>query len=163
MKKFFLFTCLTLVAQPALADFADSIAKVIFQKKVDQTYEKAILCSPLERDAKSSMDVNDWIKIQPPLPSWQLLADIEQTAKEARDYARSKGGNDKILHCLAGCFVANKLDYKSAVLVGWYKELSDASDCSKNTSFEKKDYDATIKGARAGRDGLKCESFCKKK
>lgn len=154
---------LTTVAQPAFADFADSIAKVIFQKKVDQTFEKAILCNPLEKDSKSSMNVNDWIKIQPPLPSWQLLADIELTANDARKYARSKGGNDKILHCLAGCFVANKLDYKSAVLVGWFKELSDASDCSKNTSFEKKDYDATIKGARAGRDGLECENFCKKK
>jgi len=164
MKKIFIFIVLVLTAtQPAFADFGDSIAKVIFQKKVDQTYEKALLCSPLEKDSKSSMDINDWIKIQPPLPSWQLLADIEKTAKEARDYARSQGGNDKILHCLAGCFVAKKLDYTSAVLVGWYKELADASDCSKNTSFEKKDYDATVKGARAGRDDKDCVNFCKKK
>lgn len=151
-----------ITAKPALADFGNSIAKVIFQKKVDQTYEKALQCSPMEKDSKSSMDVSDWIKIQPDLPSWQMLADIENTAKEARDYARSKGGNDKVLHCLAGCYVAKKLDYTSAVLVGWYKELADASDCSKSTSFEKKDYDATVKGARAGRDDKDCALFCKK-
>lgn len=162
MKKVFLLLLLTTAAQPSFADFGDSIAKVIFQKKVDQTFEKALACSPLEKDKKSSMDVNDWIKIQPPLPSWQLLADIEKVAKEARDYARSKDNNDKIRHCLAGCYVAKKLDYTSAVLVGWYKELADASDCSPNTSFEKKDYDATIKGARAGRDDKECVSFCKR-
>lgn len=151
-----------MTVQPSFADFGDGIAKVIFQKKVDQIYEKALACNPLEKDPKSSMDVTDWIKIQPDLPSWQMLAEIETTAKEARNYARSKGGNDKILHCLAGCYVAKKLDYPSAVLVGWFKELSDASDCSKKTSFEKRDYEATIVGARGGRSGKECESFCKK-
>jgi hypothetical protein len=163
MKKFFGLILLVIVARPAFADFGDSIAKVFFQNKVDQIYEKAILCSPLEKDSKSSMDVSDWIKIQPTLPSWQMLTDIEQTAKDARNYARSKGGNDKVLHCLAGCYVAKKLDYTSAVLVGWFKELSDSSDCTKNTSFEKKDYDATVKGAHAGRDDKECASFCKRK
>jgi hypothetical protein len=163
MKIFFLLTTLLLIAsQPSFADFGDGIAKVIFQKKVDQVYQKALLCSPLEKDPKSKMDVTDWIKIQPALPSWQKLADIETTANEARDYARTKSGNDKIRHCFAGCYVAQKLDYPSAVLVGWFKELSDASDCSKNTSFEKKDYDATILGARAGSADKDCESTCKK-
>lgn len=154
---------LVLIApQPSFADFGDGIAKIIFQKKVDQTYEKALSCTPLEKDPKSSMDATDWIKIQPILPSWQMLAEIETTANEARNYAQKKSGNDKIRHCLAGCYVAKKLDYTSAVLVGWFKELSDSSDCSKNTNFEKKDYDATIAGARGGRSGKECETFCKR-
>lgn len=151
-----------LVSASAHADFGDSIAKVIFQKKVDQVYQKALQCDPLEKDLKSKIDVSDWIKIQPPLPSWQMLSEIETAATEARSYATKRSGNDKIRHCLAGCYVAKKLDYPSAVLVGWYKELADASDCSKNTSFEKKDYDATIKGARAGEQDKDCEAFCKK-
>lgn len=119
-------------------------------------------CDPLERDTKSSMDVSDWIKIQPPLPSWQMLAEIEKVATESRNYAREIGGNDKVLHCLAGCYIAKKLDYDSAVLVGWYKELTDASDCSKKTSFEKKDYLATILGAQIGKANKDCKRFCKK-
>jgi hypothetical protein len=146
----------------SFADFGNEIAKMIFEKKVEQVYQKSLLCSPLEKDPKSSMDVRDWIKIQPTLPSWQMLADIETVAREARSFAQKKSGNDKIRHCFAGCYVAKKLDFKSAVLVGWFKELSDASDCSKKTSFEKKDYEATILGARAGRDDKVCESVCKK-
>lgn len=160
MKKKFLSILLIISSPSLLADFGDSIAKVIFQKKVDQTYERALLCNPLEVDSKSSMDVTAWMKIQPDLPSWQLLADIEKTAKEAREYAKSRGGNDKFRHCLAGCYVAQQLDFKSAVLVGWYKELSDASDCSKNTTFEKKDYEATVKGARLSINNKSCEKIC---
>lgn len=151
-----------LVTQSAFADFADNIAKVIFQKKVDQVYEKALQCDPLEKDPKSSLDVNDWIKMQPPLPSWQMLAEIEETAKNARSYAGPKSSNDKIRHCLAGCYIAQKLDYPSAVLVGWFKELQDASDCSKKTSFEKRDYEATILGAKGGKSGKSCDLYCKK-
>jgi hypothetical protein len=162
MKNAFLFVLVVSVTmQPAFADFADSIAKVIFQKKVDEVYTKTQQCSPLERDAKASMDASDWIKIQPPLPQWQKLAEIETVAKEATTYARLKGRRGKHLHCLAGCYVAKKLDYKSAVLVGWYKELSDASDCSKTTTFEKKDYDATVTGANGGKSPKPCELFCK--
>jgi hypothetical protein len=146
----------------SFADFGNGIAKMIFEKKIDQVYQKALQCLPLEKDPKSSMDARDWIKIQPTLPSWQMLSEIETVAKEARFYAQKKNGNDKIRHCFAGCYVAKKLDFKSAVLVGWFKELSDASDCSKKTSFEKKDYEATILGARAGRDDKVCESVCKK-
>lgn len=149
-----------LIPQLSFADFGDSIAKVMFQKKVDEVYAKALKCSPLETDPKTSLDVSSWIKIQPRLPKWQLLAEIETTANEARNYARNIRGNDKLRHCLAGCYVAKKLDYTSAVLVGWYKELSDASDCSKNTTFEKKDYDATINGAKIGRSSKDCEKFC---
>lgn len=149
-------------AQNAQAGLADEIAKGIFQKKVDQLYNSALTCTPLETDPKTSMNVKDWIKTQPPLPDWTMLANIESTANEARVYARSIGGKDKILHCLAGCFIAKKLDYPSAVLVGWMKELQDASDCSKKTSFEKKDYDATVIGAKLAAFDKTCDKLCKK-
>ena len=148
--------------QSASAGLADDIAKSMFQKKVDQMYVKALSCKPLETDLKSKMNVKDWVKIQPSLPEWQMLPALEETANEARKYARSIGGNDKILHCLAGCFIAKKLDYTSAVLVGWMKELSDANDCSKKTSFEKKDYEVTVLGARAGASEKPCDQLCKK-
>lgn len=160
MHKITLLT-LSLFSSPSFADFGDGFAKIIFQKKVDQLHEKALLCSPLEIDPKSSLDVTDWVKMQPPLPAWSMLAQIEEVAEESRKYARSIKGSDKRLHCLAGCYIARKLDYKSAVLVGWLKELSDASDCSKKTSFEKKDYDATIEGARAHSSKEDCEIVCK--
>lgn len=161
MKKILLLLVLSF-SSSAFAGLADEIAKNIFQQKVDQLYAKALLCKPLEKDLKSSMDVNNWIKIQPALPDWQMLANIEATANESRKYARSVGGKDKILHCLAGCFITKKLDYKSAVLVGWMKELSDASDCSKKTSFEKKDYEATIIGAKLASVNKECDKLCKK-
>ena len=162
MKKILMALTIVISSEVAFADFGDKIAKALFQKKVDQTYSKALMCDPLEKDSIFSINVNDWMKIKPATPSWQLLVDIEKTAMEARDYAKKKSGNDKVRHCLAGCYVALKLDYASAVLIGWFKELSDASDCSKNTSFEKKDYEATVKGARYGRDGKECVKSCKK-
>lgn len=151
-----------IITQSASAGFADDIAKSIFQKKVDQLYLSALSCRPLEDDPKSKIDVKSWIKLQPPLPEWPFLVDIETTAIEARKYARSIGGSDKVLHCLAGCFITKKLDYTSAVLVGWMKELSDVSDCSIKTSFEKKDYDATVLGAKAGESVRTCNEICKK-
>lgn len=134
----------------------------MFQKKVEDVYKKSKNCAPMEKDPKSGMTTVDWIKIQPELPPWQMLTDLEKTAMDARTYARSIGGKDKKLHCLAGCYIAKKLDYKSAVLVGWYKELTDASDCSKKTSFEKKDYEAIVVGARLGLSEPRCEDLCKK-
>ncbi len=163
MIKFLLLSLLIFAtAQNVHAGFADEIAKGIFQKKVDQLYANAMSCKPLETDPKTSMNVLDWIKTQPPLPEWTMLADIEKTANEARKYAREVGGKDKILHCLAGCYIAKKLDYPSAVLVGWMKELQDASDCSKKTSFEKKDYDATVIGAKLAAFEKTCDKLCKK-
>lgn len=163
MKKLSGLTFFVLIsAVPSYADLGDNIAKMMFQQKVDEIYKKALACDPLEKDTKASITVSDWIKIQPPLPSWKMLLDIEKTANEASDYAISIGGNDKKRHCLAGCYVAKKLDYPSAVLVGWLKELSDASDCSRKTSFERKDFDATVKGAHGINSKKKCDLFCKK-
>lgn len=162
MKKTIVLFILVLISKTALASFADEIAKSMFQKKVNELYSKALSCNPLEVDSKSKIDVQDWIKIQPPLPEWHMLAEIEQTAQEARKYAKRNAKNDKVQHCLAGCFIAKKLNYKSAVLVGWMKELSDASDCSKKTNFEKNDYLATILGAKVGAAEKQCEINCKK-
>lgn len=163
MKYFLLFPLLVLLSIGlSFADLGDDFAKLMFQQKVDELYEKAKTCNPIEKDHKSSTTIEDWIKIQPPLPNWKLLTELESTANEARTYARKIGGNDKKLHCLAGCFIAKKLDYPSAVLVGWLKELADASDCSVNTSFEKRDYEVTITGAKAIHSSLSCENYCKK-
>jgi len=162
MKKFLLLFLLLISIGLAWADLGDDFAKIMFQQKVDELYQKALSCSPQEKDSKTSTTIEDWMKIQPPLPNWKRLAELEKTANEARLYARSIGGNDKKLHCLAGCYVAKKLDYPSAVLIGWLKELSDASDCSKSTSFEKRDYEATVWGAKAIDSQKTCESYCKK-
>lgn len=164
MKLSLLFTTFLLTdISVSHANFTDKIAKVFFDQKVSELHTKALSCNPIEKDPKTSLTASEWIKIQPPLPNWKMLTEIENTAKEASRYARSVGGNDKRLHCLVGCYVAKKLDYKSAVLAGWFKELQDASDCSKNTSFEKKDYEATVKGAQALHSQKTCDIFCKKK
>jgi hypothetical protein len=162
MKKTIFLFCYVLISKAALAGFADDIAKGMFQKKVDEIYSKAISCNPLEVDSKFKINVQDWVKSQPPLPEWQMLLDIEETSKEARKYAKRKSSNDKVQHCLAGCFIAKKLDFKSAVLVGWMKELSDASDCSKKTNFEKNDYLATVFGAKSASFEKECDKSCKK-
>lgn len=161
MKIFFFLFVILLSTRPAFANLADNIAQIMFSQKIEQLHEKALTCEPLEKDPLTGLNVSDWLKIQPPLPKWQMLTKIESTAKEAITYARSISGSDKRLHCLAGCFVARKLDYNSAVLVGWLKELSDGSDCSKKTSFEKRDYEATVKGAQAVHSKKTCERFCK--
>jgi len=148
--------------QSANAGIADDLASSFFQKKVDELKSSAMKCSPLETDPTTKLTVIEWMTVQPPLPSWQMLANIEETAKEARSHAQSAGGSDKVRHCIAGCFIAKKLDFKSAALVGWMKELQDASDCSKTTSFEKRDYEATVFGAKAAEKNNSCESFCKK-
>lgn len=72
---------------------------------------------------------------------------------------KKKHGSDKVLHCFAGCYISKKLDLKSALMVGWLKELSDASDCSPSTHFEQSDYFATAAGAIAGKKNS-CDSFC---
>lgn len=163
MKKILLLILILIISIGlAWADLGDDLAKMMFQQKVDELYQKALSCNPVEKDSKTSTTIKDWMKIQPPLPNWKRLAELEKTAHEARQYARSIGGNDKKLHCLAGCHVAKKLDYPSAVLIGWLKELSDASDCSKSTSFERRDYEATVWGAKAIDSKKTCENYCKK-
>lgn len=144
------------------AGLGDELAKSFFQKKVDELHTAALKCKPLEADPKLGITVNEWVKLQPTLPEWQLLASLEETANQARSFAQSVSENDKIRHCVAGCFIAKKLDYKSAALVGWLKELQDSSDCSKNTHFEIKDYDATVIGAKAAKN-KDCDKFCKNK
>lgn len=163
MIKFsFLALIILLPIHHAHAGIADELAGSFFQKKVDELKASALTCRPLETDVKTKLTVNEWMKLKPELPSWQMLANIEETAGEARTFAQKAGGNDKVRHCIAGCFIAQKQDYKSAALVGWMKELQDASDCSKNTSFEKRDFEATVIGAKAAEKNKSCESYCKK-
>jgi hypothetical protein len=138
----------------------DGLARLLFQQKVNAVYRNALACNPLEVDLKSGLNVTDWKKMQPPIPHWWRLRDLQTTANAAKKYAIENGGTDKVLHCFAGCFIAKKQDYTSAVMVGWLKELTDASDCSEKTHFEKNDYEATIAGAHIGIRQVSCESFC---
>jgi len=144
-------------------DILNTAARIVTGQKIKMFYNKALACNPLEHDPKSNMNVTDWIKLEPDLPNWKMLKEIPSTANAAKEYALKKSGSDKVLHCFAGCFIAKKLDYTSAVLTGWMKELSDASDCLESTHFEKFDYDATVAGAIIGNMHERtCESFCQR-
>lgn len=162
MKNFFVFILIITSTQSFAAVGPLGAVKQMFQQKVSALYNKALMCSPLEEDPKSALNVTDWIKLEPAIPHWWMLSRIQTTAKEASAYATKKGGSDKVLHCFAGCFIAKKLDYTSAVMVGWLKELSDSSDCHDSTHFEKNDYEATIAGALIGSKPKSCESFCER-
>ena len=102
---------------------------------------------------------NEWMKLEPAIPNWISLTQFLSVAHKAHDYAESKQGSDKVKHCFAGCFIQKKLNYTSAVMAGWLKELSDSSDCNPSTHFEKADYIATVAGAIAGKKHS-CEDFC---
>lgn len=159
----FMLFLLLLISSPTFADIDQKgAAKYLLQQKIKAIYNQALLCTPLEQDPKSSLNVSDWILLEPTTPHWWVLPQIQSTAKAASRYATKLGGSDKVLHCLAGCYIAKKLDYTSAVMVGWLKELSDSSDCSTNTHFEKNDYEATIAGAVIGQRPRSCESFCQR-
>lgn len=165
MKNLILTILITLVSFQSFAaspadSVGDGLARLLFQQKVNSLYKKALACNPLEEDPKSGLNITDWKKLQPPLPHWWMLRDIQATANAAKEYAKKQGGSDKVLHCFAGCYIAKKQDYTSAVMVGWLKELTDASDCSETTHFEKNDYEATVAGAHIGIRQMTCESFC---
>ncbi len=156
-----LFTFSAQIYAESLPDMmADGLAHMALKRKVNQYYQLAIACTPLEVDNKSGLNVTDWQQVEPVAPHWKMLKKFNATAIEARDYALAKHASDKVLHCLAGCFVATKLDYISGVYLGWFKELLDASDCKVNTHFEKADYEATQAGAIIGSAKNSCESFC---
>jgi hypothetical protein len=88
-----------------------------------------------------------------------MLKKMQSVAFEAKEYAGKHFGRDKIKHCFAGCFIRKKLDLKSAVMVGWLKELVDTSDCNQDSRFEEEDYYATVAGAIGG-ESTTCENFC---
>jgi len=140
-------------------DTLNATAGKFFNQKVSEIYEKALQCRPLEIDMTTGETAREWMEIKPAIPDWRMLKDMQSVAYEARDYASGKRGRDKAKHCYAGCFITKKLDFKSAVMVGWLKELSDATDCTDQPRFEKADYLATVAGAIAGINHP-CESFC---
>ncbi len=163
MKKIILLVCVFVSTQThaGLGDaIGDVIAHLALKRKVDKLYDKAISCNPLEVDHKYNINVTDWRVLEPEAPHWNMLNQFSTVAPQARDYAMKKGGKDKVIHCFAGCFSAKKLDLTSAIYLGWYKELMDASDCSLNSHFEKADDEATHAGAIIGSKGRDCDSFC---
>ena len=137
-------------------------AQKILNLKVTSIYKKALSCGTLELDEQNGDSVKDWIVMEPEIPDWRMLKQLKSVAFEARDYAQTKVAHDKVKHCFAGCFIRKKLDLKSAVMIGWLKELSDSSDCTIETKFEKGDYQATVAGAIAGKNIADCATFCQR-
>jgi hypothetical protein len=152
----------SLYAEGISDKIANAIARIALSRKVNGLYHKALACTPLEIDRKNNLNVTDWLPLEPEVPQWQMLNQFSLVAKEARDYALTKRGSDKVLHCYAGCYVSRKLDLASGIYIGWYKELVDASDCSVNSHFEKADFEATHAGAIIASKGIACEDFCSK-
>lgn len=141
-------------------DTLNATARTLFNKKVESIYNQALRCPQLETDEHNGNTAREWIEKKPAIPDWRMLKEIQEVAYQARDIAAPMMVTDKIKHCLAGCFIRKKLDFKSAVMVGWLKELSDTSDCTSETRFEEADYLATVAGAIVGKNKYKCESFC---
>lgn len=143
-----------------LADSAINFtAHQIFKIKTESLYQKAIQCSTLKIDYETGKTVLDWMKVRPELPNWQSLKSLEKVAYQAKEYAGVHYGRDKLKHCYAGCFIRKKSGLKSAVMVGWLKELVDASNCNNDSRFEEADYFATVAGAIGG-EFDNCEHFC---
>ena len=134
-------------------------SEIFFNAKVNTLYKKALGCSILEKDPESGITAKEWIKSKPQIPNWLSMTQFLIVAHKAHDYAEKQIGSDKVKHCFAGCFVRKNLNLKSAIMVGWLKELSDASDCDPETHFEKADYLATVAGAIAGKNHH-CKDFC---
>lgn len=160
------------LSQPALSSNLESsnlgmsnwlgnqVAHRALDIKIHGLYKKAISCDKPEKD--NWVDAKVWMKYKPPYPNWKMLNKLVQIAPESVSYAQKWSEYDKAQHCFAGCFIRQKTDYTSAVLVGWLKELNDASDCSPRSSrFEVDDYLATVAGAVAG-GIVPCEHFCRK-
>jgi hypothetical protein len=127
--------------------------------RVEMIYENAHSCHPLELDARTGKTVDDWINMKPNYPNAQLMERLPNVAEDAKKYAETKNGTDKVKHCFAGCFIRQNLDKTSALFVAWLKELMDASDCNPQTHFEESDYFATVAGALVGKN-MSCEKFC---
>lgn len=162
----FLFITFFITAKPANGDIIDktlnAAARKIFNQKIENIYKQALSCSELEIDISTGKSAQEWMDTKPSIPDWRMLKQIQKVAYQARDYAATKIGKDKVKHCFAGCFVRKKLDLKSGIMVGWLKELSDASDCTTKTRFEEADYSATVAGAITGGKNYKCEFFCQR-
>jgi hypothetical protein len=137
--------------------YADKAAHGKVNDKINNYYNSALRCSPLETDG--NITVKDFVKIKPGFPGWKDLEKIESVANSAASQASTKSTNDKVQHCFAGCMIEKNLNYSSAVLVAFLKEMRDASDCSASTHFEMQDYYATVAGAEAGKRTT-CDSFC---
>jgi hypothetical protein len=139
---------------------ADSYAHRKANAQVDQLFNQAKSCSPLETDR--GQNVHFWMSQKPGLPGWQDLDKINNNRSRYYQMGSQFSQVDKIRHCYVGCVVAREVNYASAVFVGWYKELQDSSDCSSSTRFELQDQDATVAGAIAA-SRTSCESFCGRK
>lgn len=148
-------------SDPALNTFIGPIDQIAHHKvdnKINDLYSKALSCRPLERDGNYT--VVEWMKYKPAYPNWQNLAKLAKVAPRANRDAENASNYDKAKHCYAGCFIRKATSHNSAALIGWMKELKDASDCNTIASrFEVQDYLATLAGSLAG-GVTDCHSFC---
>lgn len=105
-------------------------------------------------------DVTAWKnKPRPGLNPLSLLKVLSVYSDEKAKTASFK--NDKIAHCYLGCTITQKVDFKMALYVAWYKEMTDLTDCQMNTHFEYKDYTATVLGAEKGKSSsVQCDKIC---
>lgn len=157
-----MFFALNANAENPIDYFVNIASQKYAQERVNKYYSKALQCNPLESDPSTLKTVIDWMDLEPKLPDWKKLKDIQSVASAANKYASSVKASDKVKHCLAGCYIRQKLDLESAIYIGWVKELSDASDCITDTHFEVGDYYATSAGGVAG-GSMECQQFCQSK
>ncbi len=143
-----------------IEDLGNRYAHTQIDRRVKELHRKALTCNPLETDHESMMDVRDWMNIRPVNIDWRAADRLTPILNEAKAYAATKPGTDKNQHCYAGCFIRKKIDFKTAQLSAWLKELSDSSDCNPNSHFEKADYESTVAGAVAGTADKDCDLFC---
>lgn len=136
----------------------DQMAHHKVDGKINDLYSKALSCRPLEKDGNYT--VVEWMKYKPTYPNWKNLAKLVRVAPRADREAERASNYDKAKHCFAGCFIRKATSHNSAALIGWIKELKDASDCNPLASrFEVEDYLATLAGSLAG-GVTDCYTFC---
>ncbi len=106
--------------------------------------------------------MEEWMKIQPELPSFAHLIKAKKIIDAESKYAL-KLGNDKTAHCYLGCRISESVNFETAKFTAWQKEYNDATDCNSKTKFEVADYGATIKGAERSftKTANKCATYCK--
>jgi hypothetical protein len=73
--------------------------------------------------------------------------------------------NDKWADCVTGAILAGEADMETVEYVAWLKEYQDLVDGLVGTSFDERDFEATIDGARLATDRIcvDCASVCEER
>ena len=90
--------------------------------------------------------LNTWQSQEPESPGiLELFLAYRIYKNESETTAEING--DKRQHCYIGCRITESVSYEAAMYAAWYKEYQDLTDCKRNTYFEVRDYEYTLKGA----------------